>query len=139
MAYDLALSPHGDLILAGNRDLAGISGEDLVNQRITIRLISHRGSWLYDFEQTFGSDLYQTFGKSPDAALEVDARVRDALRPMGDIEIQDILSFYDEDTKSLVVKVEYIISQELDEASLDVPTGNLSSTTVVIPVVGGGA
>jgi|SRR5215467_2391557 len=134
--YDLAISPHGDLIMSGNRDLAGVSGVDLVNQRITIRLVSHRGTWFYDTDKTFGSDLYQTFGKSADSALDVDARVREALRPMSDIDIQDIVWLYDEDTKSLIVKVEYTVSDELDQASLDVPSG-VSGATVVIPIIGG--
>jgi hypothetical protein len=45
MSYDLAISEHGDLILAGNRDLGGVSGVDLLNQRIQTRLRLHRGSW----------------------------------------------------------------------------------------------
>src|SRR5215467_5672355 len=126
--YDLAISPHGDLIMSGNRDLAGVSGVDLVNQRITIRLVSHRGTWFYDTDKTFG--------KSADSALDVDARVREALRPMSDIDIQDIVWLYDEDTKSLIVKVEYTVSDELDQASLDVPSG-VSGATVVIPIIGG--
>jgi|SRR5215467_2222375 len=137
MAYDLALSPHGDLIFGGNRDFAGVSGTDLVNQRITIRLVTHRGAWFYDPDGTLGSDLYQMAGKSPDAALEIDARVRDALREMDDIEIQDILWIWDEDTKSIIVKVEYVVAAEADQSTLDSPTGQFSSTTVTIPVIGG--
>jgi archaellin len=137
MAYDLALSPHGDLIFAGNRDFAGVSGIDLVNQRITIRLTTHRGTWFYDLDGTLGSDLYQTAGKSPDAALEIDARVRDALREMDDIDIQNIDWIWDDDTKSLIVKVEYMVAPELDQSTLDAPTGMFSSTTVTIPVIGG--
>lgn len=139
MSYDLAISDHGDLILGGNRDLAGVSGEDLNDQRITIRLTVHRGSWFYDTEGTLGSDLYQAIGKSPDADLAVDARVRDALREMGDITVENIDSKYDEDGKSLVILVEYAVNPEENQSSLNM-LGPTFSTSVVIPVnVGGGA
>jgi len=138
MSYDLAISEHGDLILGGNRDLAGVSGEDLLDQRIAIRLVVHRGSWFYDTDGTFGSDLYQVIGQSPDSALAIDARVRDALRDMSDISIENIDAEYDPDGKSLIVTVEYAISPEEDESLLDQP-GAIFSTTVTVPVNVGGA
>ena len=32
----------------GSKDFSGISGTDLLNQRISIRLRLHRGEWVYD-------------------------------------------------------------------------------------------
>jgi len=136
VAYDLALSDQGDLIVAGNRDLAGVSGENLTSQRITIRLLVHRGTWFYDVQKTFGSDLYQTLGSSPDKELEIDARVRDALRDMDDILIEDIDWRYDDELKSVVVRVEYSDNPQEDEISLEMASGQLvTATTVTIPVV----
>jgi hypothetical protein len=108
MPFDLAISEHGDLIVAGNRDLAGISGGDLLTQRILIRLRLHRGSWFYDENGTLGSFLHQIIGNSADRPIEVEARVREALSAMDDeIEIIEIDSQYDDDTKSVIVGVTY--------------------------------
>jgi len=139
LAWDLAISDYGDLIMAGNRDLAGVSGENLTSQRITTRLLVHRGAWFYDTNGTFGSDLYQTLGRSPDEDLEIDARVRDALRDMDDIVIDDIGWTWDSDGKSLIVRVEYSDNPQEDQASLQMASGELNTaTTVIIPVITGG-
>lgn len=139
MAWDLAISDYGDLILAGNRDLAGVSGDDLTSQRITTRLLVHRGTWFYDSEGTFGSDLYQTVGKTPGQNLEIDARVRDALRGMEDIVVDDVAWQYADDGKSVVVRVVWADNPEGDESMLQASTGEYATaTTVVIPVVPGG-
>jgi len=132
--WDLAISDYGDLILAGNRDLAGVSGEDLISQRITTRLLVHRGSWFYDTEGTFGSDLYQSIGKTPQQDLEIDARVRDALTAMDDIVVEDVDWRYADDGKSVVVRVEYSESTKPDE-SFETPT---EFATVTVPVVSEG-
>jgi len=83
--FDLAFSSPGDLIVAGNGDLAGISGTDLLEQRIRLRLTMHRDSWVYDATSTLGSLLYKLIGMSPEQADSVvEPYVRDALRPMAD-------------------------------------------------------
>jgi phage baseplate assembly protein W len=132
--YDLAISEHGDLILAGNRDLAGVSGTDLVNQRIRMRLLVHRGAWFYDRDGTFGSNLHEVLGKAPSSAIQTDAYVREALRSMEDISIEEIFTEYDEDGKSLIVFVSYIVSDELDKATLGLPGGDIQQTTVIVSV-----
>lgn len=89
--YDLALSEHGDLVIAGNRDLAGISGIDLIEQRIRTRLKVYRGSWVYDEDQTFGSNLFQAVSLPPDQVEErINGYVREALQPMDDISVVDV-------------------------------------------------
>lgn len=93
--FDLALSPNGDLILAGNRDLAGISGADLVEQRIRLRLRLRRGTWVYDENETLGSQLHRMIGMAPEEAHNsVGAYVREALRTMDDINVDDVLHFH---------------------------------------------
>ena len=131
--YDLAISEHGDLILSGNRDLAGVSGTDLIDQRIKLRLTIHRGVWFFDADGTLGSNLFRVLGAAPQSALEVEAHVREALRPMPEISIEDIVTEYDEDAKSLIVKVTYAQTPELDEAEIQLSAGAFQATTVVIP------
>jgi hypothetical protein len=137
LSYDLAISPHGDLIMAGNRDLGGVSGDDLVSQRITVRLTVHRAAWYFDEDGTFGSTLYEVMGKPAGEAIEIDSRVREALEPMGDINIENTVWVYDPDQKSLVVKVEYSDTPDIDTEGLGFQSPFLRETTVVIPSVAG--
>lgn len=132
MSWDLAISEHGDLILAGNRDLSGVSGPNLTDQRISTRLIVHRGTWVYDEEGTFGSELYQAIGKPPDSALEIDALVRNALAPMSEVAIEEIFWEYDEDSKAVVIQVSY---QIIDSGMgyIDQSGGLTQKSTVTIP------
>jgi hypothetical protein len=134
--YDLAISEHGDLIVAGNRDLAGVSGIDLIDQRIVIRLKIHRGTWIFDAEGTLGSFLYRVLGQAPQSALEIDSYVREALRQMTEISIEEVVTEYDEDLKSLTVQVLYSQNPEVGESDIDLPSA-IQSTTVTIPYVMG--
>src|SRR4029077_17204816 len=134
MSYDLAISEHGDLIMAGSRDLAGVSGIDLINQRIVVRLTIHRGTWFFDADGTLGSFLYRVLGQSPQSALEIDSYVREALRPMTEISIEEVITEYREELKSLVVQVQYSQNPEVGEADVNLPNAT-QSTTVTIPYV----
>ena len=136
MAYDMAISEHGDLILAGSRDLAGVSGIDLINQRIVVRLTIHRGTWFFDTDGTLGSFLYRILGQAPQSALEVDSYVREALRQMTEISIEEVVTEYREDLKSLVVQVLYSQTPEIGESDINLPSA-IQSTTVTIPYVMG--
>lgn len=138
MAWDLAISDYGDLIMSGNRDLAGVSGDDLTSQRITTRLLVHRGSWFYDPEGTFGSDLYQALGKPTTQDVEIDSRVRDALREMEDVLIESVDWKYTDDEKSIVVRVEYTDNPQEEESSLQSEASELTSTVVTVPLAPGG-
>jgi hypothetical protein len=133
--WDMVLSEHGDLIIAGNRDLQGISGIDLVNQRIRMRLRVHRGTWFYDENDTFGSNLYQIIGKAPASGIQVESYVREALRPMDDISITEIDSEYNEDTKSYTVRVGYQTKELSDEIGFDL-SGEAQEVSVTVPIVG---
>jgi hypothetical protein len=133
--WDMVLSEHGDLIIAGNRDLQGISGIDLVNQRIRMRLRVHRGTWFYDENDTFGSNLYQIIGKAPASGIQVESYGREALRPMDDISITEIDSEYNEDTKSYTVRVGYQTKELSDEIGFDL-SGEAQEVSVTVPIVG---
>lgn len=134
MPYDLAISEHGDLILAGNRDLAGMTSVDLLNQRIKIRLKIHRGSWYYDTDGTLGSFLFQVVGKDPQSDLQIESYVREGLRAMQDeISLEEISHEYDPDTNSVVVHVLYTIQSQTEGVGLDISEEPIG-TTIQIPL-----
>ncbi len=89
--WDLGIAANGDVILAGNRDLSGVSGTALLEQRMKMRLRLHRGEWTYDTRDTFGSNLYKLMGMPPANAAQIaPAYVREALRGMDEIVIEDV-------------------------------------------------
>jgi broad specificity phosphatase PhoE len=89
--FDLALSEHGDLIFSANRDLLGVSGQGLVEQRIRTRLKIPRGGWIFDPDGNLGSQLHMLSGKSfDDAQARANALVREGLRGMDDVTVNDV-------------------------------------------------
>lgn len=93
MAFDLAISPNGDLILSAAKDLQGATGIAIIQQRILMRLRLTRGSWIYDPGGRLGSDLAELFGLEPEiAAQRVVPLTREALRSMEDIEVTDVIA-----------------------------------------------
>lgn len=107
MAFDLALSEHGDLLISGHGDLLGKSGIDLIEQRMLIRLRVQRGAWVYDSDKTFGSNLQHLVGSSSaDASTAAIAFVREALRPMKEISV-DSVDVVMGDDHSVTVNVNY--------------------------------
>lgn len=114
MSYDLALSGHGDLVVAGNHDLAGISGIDLIEQRIRLRLRVQRGSWIYDETQSLGSNLNSVIGMDPGRAQSAaDDLVREALVRMTEIVVAGVTIIYGD--KDITTVVHYQITDESDE------------------------
>jgi phage gp46-like protein len=93
MAWDLQIeNTTGDLVFSPSHDLAGVYGEGLLRQRVSMRCKVPRGSYLYDYDGDFGSDLYLV-SRSPSLAQAGVARaaIMDALQPMADeIHIDDI-------------------------------------------------
>jgi hypothetical protein len=135
MSFDLAISEHGDLVLSGNRDLSGISGEDLLNQRIMLRLRLHRGTWFYDEQGTLGSNLHKVMINSADKDLQIEGRVQEALAEMADeIDIIQVDSKYREDEKSVFVSLVY--STKVDSSQLG--TGDETDTQIQLRVPLGG-
>jgi len=82
VSWDLALA-NGDLVVSGAGDFAGISGTDLLEQRISIRCRLHRNEWIYDVSGTLGSQLFKLVGASQAEAVKAaSVYVQEALRPM---------------------------------------------------------
>lgn len=131
MAWDIALAANGDVILAANRDLLGVSGTALVEQRIRLRLKLHRGEWVYDESDTLGSQLYRLNGLPPgEAAKYVDAYVREALRDMTEISIWSVEMDYGD--KGILVTVQYQVELSSDESDLPADL-QLQSLTIGVP------
>lgn len=113
MPYDLALSEHGDLIFSASRDLQGVSGIALVEQRIRLRLRIPRGQWQFDADGNLGSQLFTLTGQSMDAATShAQIYVREALRDMNEIIVDDVLVSGSSDGRSLEIHVKYHVSED---------------------------
>jgi len=133
MPYDIAISGYGDLILAGNRDLAGITGTALIEQRIRMRLRLHRGAWKYDFEQNLGSQLYTLSGTpAENAAAYCDAYVREALADMEEITVVEVQVI--PTTKDLTLIIVY--QEEVTGDDQLIPRdSDMQQVTVSVPVL----
>lgn len=132
MSYDLALSENGDLIFAANRDLQGVSGIALIEQRMRLRLRMMRGQWQFDPEGTLGSRLYTLPGKSPEeASAQAQMYVREALREMDEIQVDGVTTSTTKD-RGLEVHVQYHLTSD-DGSTVPDLTLDLS---VTVPVGG---
>src|SRR5215831_7743811 len=117
MAYDLALSALGDLVVAGNRDLAGISGTDLIEQRIRMRLRIQRGSWIYDPTDTLGSNLNDVIGMDHNRAqTAADAFIREALVRMTEIVVDGVTLVFGDKDITCIVHYQIVSEGETEEA-----------------------
>jgi phage baseplate assembly protein W len=108
--WDLAIADNGDLIISGHHDLLGRSGIDLLEQRMRLRLMVHRGSWVLDEPGTFGSNLRRLIGMSPqNAAQSAPALVREALREIDEINVDSV--FVSPTETDLTIIVHYHIKE----------------------------
>jgi hypothetical protein len=95
--WDLALDNNFDLIFAGNRDLSGVDGTTLLQQRVRTRLRIDRGMWIYDRSGQLGSRLRTLTRRTrPDALAEIEGMIYEALDDMDDIEVMDVVVNEDE-------------------------------------------
>jgi len=131
--YDIAISNNGDLIMSASRDLAGITGTPLIEQRIRMRLRLHRGSWKYDFEQNLGSQLYTLAGTpAENASAYCDAYVREALADMEEITVVEVQTIPTTEDLTLII----VYDQNVTADDQVVPTDSqLEQLTVSIPVL----
>jgi len=86
VAWDMQLEGEtGDLVFSPARDIAGVSGEEILRQRISIRCKIPRGTYLYDETGQLGSNLH-LIPRSPSVGQvqAVEAAVVEALTPMAD-------------------------------------------------------
>lgn len=123
MAKDFAMSNNGDLIFAGNRDLLTVSDQEQVEQRIRVRLLLPRGTFLYDTDEFVGSDIVgpdivstlRRIGSDERVYDDLILRVYEALAPMTDIVVSDVRIEWTEETSSLEIMVVYRMTAEVDE------------------------
>lgn len=133
MAYDVAISNNGDLVFTAHRDLAGISGSALIEQRIRLRLRLHRGQWIFDADATLGSQLFTLSGKRPeDAQKYVQAYVREALRDMVEISVEDVQVVAT--AKDISLTIVYQQEQTQDDSVIPADQG-LQQLSVTVPII----
>lgn len=78
-----------------------------------IRLRIPRGSWTYDDDDSFGSQLHRLMGASATAGIaQIDAYVREALRDMTDIEITDVNISVNPITQAVTLLIDYNVLDE---------------------------
>lgn len=133
MPTDLALDQAtGDLHIEPNNDIAVISGQALVDQRIRVRLKVPQGDWLVNLglnegEFGMGSRLHEMARLTVDRAFsEIPLVVKEALAPMTDIRVQDVVCSLPENTPTQVDFTVYytVLDDEEGESESDVLTFN---------------
>ena len=133
MSYDVAISELGDLILTASRDLAGISGTQLLEQRMKLRLRLHRGEWKYDYAGTLGSLLYTLSGLPAEhAATYVDAYVRESLLDMQEISVVAVQTEQTTEDITLIIVYQTVYTEADDTTTSD---PDLQELTLTLPIV----
>lgn len=113
MAYDFAIdSKTGDWLFTGSRDIQGVAGDQVVQQRIITRLKIIRGSWPLDpTNGLLGSRLSDALHLPRQRAFnEIQLWVEEALSPMRDVSLIEV--FADEvaaDSRAMKVTIKYQI------------------------------
>lgn len=107
--WDIAINHKtGDWVFTANADIQGVSGDQVVQQRILTRLRISRGWELDPTNGTLGSRLRGDLRLPKGRAMrELPLAVREALTPMDDITIQDVL-VTEESPTSLLVTIHYL-------------------------------
>lgn len=127
LAFDFKV---GDLAVAPNKDLDRKTGADLVEQRIRVRLKIIQGSWLLDpTGGSLGSRLVDAL-RLPmfRATTEIPLMVQEALEPMDDISVTNVVVTPDEDDSSSVsLAIYYTI---LDDSGLTTSEELTTSLTI---------
>lgn len=130
MALDLALDKRGDLRIAPNSDLEVVTGQATVDQRIRVRLLIEAGEWELDpTNGTLGSRLRDAL-RLPvwRAQQEIPLMVREALEPMDDISIHDVIAEVDTlDPNGINLTITYSMIENDGTAAAD----NLTTTLTI--------
>jgi phage gp46-like protein len=132
LSFDIAINySTGDFIMAPNMDIQGRTGPDVFEQRIRIRLRIQRGTWLLDpTDGELGSRILELSRVSSERAVaEVEQYVREALEPMTDITVRDVIASINPETAKIIdLRISYQprVSEDEDAAlqsiSLTIPT-----------------
>lgn len=139
MALDLRIDfQNRDLTLSPVSDLAIAQGDDLVRQRVLIRLIVERGTFEYDPTGTLGSRIMLLARATGINVFQaVDQAVREALEPMADIRVVAVNAAYalmsddvTEDKRTIRVEVRYVMVENQASPGDEQTTGD-----VFIPLV----
>ena len=132
MAWDLAIDyATGDLQLSPTGDFDARTGAGVTRQRIHARLKIIRGIWHLDpTNGQIGSHLNQV-QRMPmqQAAAQAELFAREALEPLEDVSIEDIVVEVT-DTNVLAVTVSYSMIEEGSEAGTE---GDIETMTMTIP------
>lgn len=131
----------GDWLFDSRRDLQSVEAENLVQQRIHVRLMVERGEFIYDNSGALGSRLRSVLGMGlPRGGPALEMLIREALEPMDDISISDIRVFsYGDgtgkvtDPRVLLAQVKYNVIFTLSSDVIGEIPGEFS-TDVVIPI-----
>jgi hypothetical protein len=110
MPWDFLRDPFtGDWKFSGDRDYAGVTGEMLIQQRVSINLKIPRGSFVYDTEKSLGSRLYDLLATDFERGLrDAPDIVREALDGMTDIQVDEIQVLPDDlDPRQIRIRIMY--------------------------------
>lgn len=111
----------GDWMFSGNRDYAGITAEQLIQQRVSINLKIPRGTFAYDTPKTLGSRLYDLLHSDLDRGLrDAPDIIREALDGMTDISIDEIQVVPTQDPRQMRVRITYhpLVPTDFSQAPL---------------------
>lgn len=129
MAVELAIDYNtGDLLVAPNSGIEIRTGQASVDQRIRVRLRIFAGEWLLDPTQgQLGSHL-KSASRMPmwRAQEQVPHMVREALQPMEDVQVHDVICTENPDhpnTLDLLITYSMV---EVDNVTGDILTINLA-------------
>jgi hypothetical protein len=122
LAVDLAIDFNtGDLLIAPNNGIEIRTGQATVDQRMRVRLKVFAGSWELDPTGTLlGSRLHEAKRLPIWRAIgEVGLMVREALEPMEDVDVQDVIVEQNPlDAKSIDFTVVYAMVGD-DDTTVD--------------------
>jgi hypothetical protein len=110
MARDIAIDPlTGDWLFTANRDLQVVSANELIKQRIWVRVKIEKG-WILDFTGgTLGSRTKSGLRLTSERILdELPLMIEEAVQPMDDIALRRVWTeISPDDPRAAVVHIEY--------------------------------
>jgi hypothetical protein len=132
MAWDFILDRKtGDWVFDGNNDYMGVSGDELIRQRIFIRMKIPRGSFLYDADGILGSRAYQLLRFTVDrTARDLTSVIEEALEGLDEITIQGIDIVPNENNKTIRAVIHY----SRNSADIDSVVPNERSVALTLPL-----